>query len=370
MAGTYLAGTAVKITETFTVSGTPTNPTTVTFTVEDPLLVSTNYVFGVAPEVTRPSTGVYVLQLPAQNTVGVYHYSVVGTGAVVAQSQGDFVIYGLGTEPGTQTGPCSPWADAADVAACLGIALDSSNNDTLAANAQAASQVLFELGGRQHAGLCSQTVSACKPECACWPFQNVAYAAGGSRGLYTGWSGVWGGGWYGGWWGEEDCGCGGIFKLKLAGVPVRSITQVTVNSVVLSPTAYRLDNHRYLTRIDGNFWPWCFTCADQTLSEITYLYGKEPPLVARQAAAQLAGEMYKACGGQECALPAGVTRTARQGIVIERNAFALWGQQGKIWRTGLALVDEYLQTYNSPGRIRRPVVWAPSRNRNYPNRVG
>ena len=37
-------------------------------------------------------------------------------------------------------------------------------------------------------------------------------------------------------------------------------------------------------------------------------------------AAQLACEIYKACVGQDCALPSGITRIARQGIVIEKPA--------------------------------------------------
>ena len=90
--GVYQLGTAVTITETFSVLGTPTDPTTVVYEVFDPLGVSTTYTFGVDVEVTNPSVGVYVLDLPAATEPGTWRYSITGTGTVVAVGQGEFTI--------------------------------------------------------------------------------------------------------------------------------------------------------------------------------------------------------------------------------------------------------------------------------------
>lgn len=80
-------------------------------------------------------------------------------------------------------------------------------------------------------------------------------------------------------------------------------------------------------------------------------------------------KLYKACAGGdlgiECALPNGVTRLTRQNITIERNPFTSWGRVGGIWKTGLAQVDLFLNTYNPAGVRRRPVFVTPGR-RYYP----
>ena len=84
------------------------------------------------------------------------------------------------------------------------------------------------------------------------------------------------------------------------------------------------------------------------------------------AAAQLACEIYKACNGVDCALPLGTTRITRQGVTIERLSFTSWAFQSGVgqvggWRTGLPLVDAFLQAYNPAGLKRRPVFWSPGK---------
>jgi hypothetical protein len=60
----------------------------------------------------------------------------------------------------------------------------------------------------------------------------------------------------------------------------------------------------------------------------------------------------------------------RQGIVIEMLAFAAWGQQEGIWRTGLTLVDTFLNGVNPSRLQRRPTVWSPTARMQYPRRAG
>ena len=116
--GLYQLGNQVTIFETFTVEGVPTDPTTVTFTVELPDQTVETFVDGTDPEVTNPSVVYELPYTPA--TAGVYQYNVVGAGAVVATSPtGSFTV--LADAISSEPGPCEPWISADDVAECCGV---------------------------------------------------------------------------------------------------------------------------------------------------------------------------------------------------------------------------------------------------------
>jgi hypothetical protein len=152
-----------------------------------------------------------------------------------------------------------------------------------------------------------------------------------------------------------------------------------IDGVAVDPETYRLDERRFLSRVPDPLepdvhlrWPACQAMGlpdtEEGTFSVTYRYGQDPPPLGIHAAAQLGCELYKACAGETCALPTGTTRINRQGITIERLAFTSWGfisrnQRGVApgWRTGLPLVDAFLNTYNRPGLLRRPVLWAPGR---------
>ncbi len=92
---------------------------------------------------------------------------------------------------------------------------------------------------------------------------------------------------------------------------------------------------------------------------VTYEYGVEPPLIGLEAAKQLACQIYLGCtGSDQCQLPTGATRVTRQGVTIERQFFSRDPKTGA-WRTGLPLVDLFLNTVNPGGLRRRPAVWTP-----------
>jgi hypothetical protein len=150
----------------------------------------------------------------------------------------------------------------------------------------------------------------------------------------------------------------------LSGYPVQIITEVKIDGDVVAPSSYRLDEGRFLTRLDGDHWP---SCQDLSLADteegtfsVSYGYGASPPEIGIKAAAQLACELYKACSGEACALPARVTRAVRQGVTYEMNAFR-FDPIAKAWKTGLPLVDAFLNAYNPVGLLRRPTIWAPGR---------
>jgi hypothetical protein len=263
-------------------------------------------------------------------------------------------------------GPCTAWISGADVAACRG---DTTASDAVLYDdvAVQASMLLYELSGRQFSGLCERTVRPGRVGCGCWagiPADVALPATWGSWGGY---------GW--GWWGEgHRFGCEALSRVKLAGYPVREIVEVKIGGTVLpeldtgGQPNWRLDDWRWLTRmgetvngvVQARRWPGCSRLdvedTEPGTFSISYRHGVDPPPLGAQAAAQLASELFNACGGGDCKLPARVTRVVRQGVTLDRVvAAALAFREGA---TGLQLVDAFLAAYGLTGR-RRPSVWSP-----------
>lgn len=258
---------------------------------------------------------------------------------------------------GIPFGPAQAWTTVDDVALCCSPAVGT-DYSVYQDSVDEASQLLFELSGRLYAGLMSKTVRPfCR--CSCTRCQVL------SRGHIVGDVGH---------CCEDLCSPG---RILLSGYPVREITEVKIDGVVLADTEYRLDNYRWAVRKNGYVWPYYqnFTVDDTETGtwSISYTYGQPPPLAGQAAAAELACEAYKACyggSGIDCALPTGVSRVSRQGIVIEKLTFTAWGLQGGIWRTGLPRVDAFLNAYNPNNLQRRPTAWSPASHMQYARRVG
>lgn len=249
--------------------------------------------------------------------------------------------------------PCTPWITGDDVAECCNV--ETTTGALFDTVAEQASDLLFEISGRLYAGECGpRTV---RPDCeSCWCGYQVL-----SRGHIVG---PWDHGY------PLDL-CNSCLLacepslVKLAGVPVRDITEVLIDGAVLAATEYRLFNDRYLQRLNNARWPRTqnLTLADTEDGtwSVTYTYGEDPPDLAVSAAAQLACELYKECSGDACVLPRGVTRLTRQGVTIDKLAFTSWSFRDGRWATGMALVDAFLSSVNPSGLQRRPVFWAPGR---------
>lgn len=372
--GVYQLGTAVTITETFSLLGVPTSPTTVTFTIQNPEGVETVYVNG-DPEVTNPSPGVFVLQLPAITIPGQWLYTVAGTGAVVATGQGEFTILQSAIDPiavtWPQQGPCTPWIDCADISAQC----DTTDLALLDGIVSAASEVLFELSGRQFAGRCQQTVRPIADECGCWGTSLFPGLSPGAPQFPVG-AGGWG--WWQGIWNWAGCGCQPLSRALLAGYPVTVIDEVKIDGVILATSEYRLDEYRWLTRMadangDAQYWPGCqrldLDDTEENTWSATYTYGVAPPQAGKYAAMQLACEMYSSLVGGDCKLPAGTIQVTRAGITTQKAPFLSWGQMNGRWATGLPLVDAFLSSSNPKALKRRPVFYGPGAPK-YARRVG
>lgn len=272
---------------------------------------------------------------------------------------------------GLQVGPCTAWTTTDEVAACCTeIDAGSDPDEFFELATDTASQELFALSGGIYAGLCQKTVRPCQTDCGCG--MQVL-----SRGHV-----IYGPSWNGLGWDCDDrpCGCASLSTVKLSGYPVREIVQVKIGGDVVDPDTYRLDGYRFLVRVRDPAepdialrWPACQMMdlpdsEDGTFSVI-YTHGMNPPLLGQQAAQQLACEIAKQCSGAECKLPSGVSQITRQGVRFDRAFFRV-DPVTKAWRTGLTLVDAFLNTYNPNGLTRRPMISSPSSQVRYARTVG
>lgn len=225
-----------------------------------------------------------------------------------------------------------------------------------------ASDLLFRLSGRQFPGSCDHTVRPCGVGqiCAGWAWPLTAREVG----WYLQW-GAYGGAW--GWyWPDggrlDGCGCAHVERVHLPDFPVTSITEVTIDGVVVDPDTYALREFKYLDRLDDGVWPSCQDLRRPLGEEgtwgVTYVWGAPLPASGVLAAATLACEFYTASIGGECNLPQGVTGLVRQGVSMNR-LYDVWGIQNGLWATGLPAVDAFLQATNPYGLTMPSLVWSP-----------
>lgn len=234
---------------------------------------------------------------------------------------------------------CSPWATTDDV--CSPCDDYSFAAGLLDDSLLIASDVLFELSGRQFAGCCQDTV---RPDLAC--------LCGPDR------------------W--QHCRCGGLSEVSLGGYPVTAIDEVLVDGTVLDPSEYRIDDYRWLVRLPdpegrSQRWPCCQAAGQPTTEvgtwEVTFTYGTPPPPAGVRAAADLACQLALSCQPEtieSCTLPQRVTSITRQGVTAVLLDPFDFLDDGK---TGIYSVDLFLRTYN-PAKLRcRAAVFSPDLDR-------
>lgn len=269
------------------------------------------------------------------------------------------------------SGTCGSWSTVEATKLCLPCA--DVDDDTLERTLSIASDLLYQLSGRQFSGSCLDTVRPCA-RCESFNVLSASY-----------WWGSWD--WNAGWGfcscnRPRDCGCSRLSEITLGTYPVTSIVEVLVaddsnpdwlsgaGTAILDPTLYRVDDYRYLVRLpnpDGSSqgWPRCqrldlpTTESDTFSVELTY--GILPPSPGIAAAEEWACQMALACvGSSECRLPQRVQSITRQGVsmvMLDPMAFLEAG------RTGLYLVDTFLAAYNKNGLKSRASVLSPNMRR-------
>ena len=225
-----------------------------------------------------------------------------------------------------------------------------------------ATYILWALTGRRF-GACQIIVRPCGPKCQ-GPNGYLTFPvnSGSTSGAGMPWmvpwidAGIW-----------RNCGCAGgctcaaRCEVKLVG-PVVEVESVTVDGIVLSESAYRLDwvgGTATLVRTDGLCWP---ECQDMNVGitetgsfAITYRRGISVPPSGQIAAGMLAGEFAKSCVGADCALPAQLASLTRNGVQVDVMDPATFIDNGL---TGVAMVDMWIRAVNPARKAQRSRVYS------------
>lgn len=182
--------------------------------------------------------------------------------------------------------------------------------------AAAASDLLFNATGRQFVGLCELVVTTRDEHGLCIDgLESLAYRERRARPRSN----------------EYDM--GGAY-------PVRSITYVEIEGVVIDATTYHVEDYRWLVRHDDVAWPRVMT--------IALTFGTPPPPLGELAAKRLGCELALACNNDvQCKIPRNVQSVVRQGITYAMKDLVSLVTSGS---SGIWEVDMLVTTYN-PGRL-------------------
>ena len=236
---------------------------------------------------------------------------------------------------------CAAWATNADLTGCHTTSADAA---TITRALAAASDLLWRWSGYRWGGICEETVRPCA--------QNTYLGED-----YADWGGLtsWGGPYWLPAWGycacqadvHRSCACSLISEVDLGRIPLVSITQVKIDGAVLAAANYRIDDRRWLVRIDGSSWPCCqdLVAADTATNtwSASFTWGAAPPASGVVAAIDLGYELLQACTGGACSLPERVSSVARQGVNMQFISPEQLGNDGLGGiRAGVKSVDLFL----------------------------
>lgn len=246
-------------------------------------------------------------------------------------------------------GPCTPWVTVAETQTVPGA--DRLSADLLQEGIDVASGSLYRRSGRQFSGVCTDVVRPLKrlyvTENAPWWFQwmwsdgPTVHTCGRPP--------------------SRNCGCGPLPEITLGAGPIRQILEVRIDGAVLDPSAYRVDDRRWLVRIDGDSFPCCQNLAKDPLTDddtfqVTFEWGEAPPVGGTVAAKVLAVEIAKMLAGGPCQLPQrlqNVTFNGSSYTLLDPMAFLDNGL------TGIYVVDLFLTDVNPHKLQRRSTVISP-----------
>lgn len=250
-------------------------------------------------------------------------------------------------------GPCFTWPAEAiceipiEAAPITGYALEM------------ATQLLWGLTGMRFSGLCEVTLRPCRRECfEPWPDDWRLWPGGATFPQPA----LIGGQWFnlvcGGCPGT--CSCSSVSEFVLPS-PIYRIIEIEIDGTPLV-TGWRVDNNRLVVREDGGEWPTCNDLSAPDGAEgtwtVTALYGEPVPASVALPMGELFCEIVRGGLGGDCRLPPGVTQLVRQGITIQYPDVGELFRQG---RTGLYLVDMFVNTWNPYGLRQRSRVYSVDR---------
>lgn len=160
------------------------------------------------------------------------------------------------------------------------------------------------------------------------------------------------------------CSCNARCEIDMTG-PVAAIVEITIDGVILDPSAYRLDRvpgrGAVLVRTDGDCWP---ECQDMNVDSgevgsftVEYRPGRALPADAPLYVGMLACEFAKACsGGGDCALPQQLQSLSRDGVDLQVVDPSILPEA---ILTGIAAVDRFVRSVNPSNLRQRARVLSP-----------
>lgn len=322
------------------------------------------------------TTGAVIVSLDAAVRVALGHYHYEYTVAVDAPlgamaiqwfadingvpvtDEDGFTVVAAGsisTGDGALGVTCEPWATHLDAPASL----DAAPADEVDEAFQIAGDLLFELTRRRYPGHCHDVI---RPQ--------AQFRA--SDGPRTWWASMYGGA--GTPWGwcscnrDRETGCARIPAIKLPGhpvVPASIVVRLDGDTFDADSGLFRLDDHRYLVRVDGSGWPccqWLTLDDDQPHTwSVAYDFGNRVPLGGKRSAIALGTQLFFAFnpdfeGAGACRLPKRVTSITRAGTTIAiLDPLTLF----KDGLTGLAEVDQWVAATNIGANRRNATVIIP-----------
>lgn len=218
-----------------------------------------------------------------------------------------------------------------------------------------ASEILWALSGRRY-GECQLTVRPCEP---CHARSYVTYPVymdspwGGGGGMWLPY--INDGAWYNCACGTNCC-CEPGCRVALSG-PATSVISVMVDGVLVPDTDYRIVDKMWLVRKPGTgCWPNCQHLGQPNDSSdntfvVEYVRGDPVPGAGLIAASLLQCEIAKRCQAGNCSVPFNITSMTREGVTVEV------GDTTTVGKTGIKLVDDWVNAVNPGGLIERPRVW-------------
>lgn len=140
----------------------------------------------------------------------------------------------------------------------------------------------------------------------------------------------------------------------ILGRNVSAISAVTVEGVVVDPSAYDLVDRRMLVRTDGDGWPCCqrldVPLGDPGTWSVAFTTGIPVPEAGKLSAIELAVEWAKSMvGDEECQLPRQVQSLTRQNLSMSFNPLEVF-EDGKV---GLPICDAWLSSLQLASKRRR-----------------
>jgi hypothetical protein len=252
------------------------------------------------------------------------------------------------------SGPCGAWVTLGEVKADPTAKLQSGgplSDELLSDMIDFSTHVLYRLSGRQFSGVCSDVVRPARRYYAADYFPPLWWRWDRSWGVHTC-----------GRPPNRACGCGPLSELTLGAYPLREINEVRIDGAVVDPSTYRIDDDRWLVRIDPDLigWPCCqrldLPVTELDTFQVTFTWGQAPPRAGVIAAKHYAIQLAKGHAGDPCTVPERVLNISVPGATYTLLDPLEFLDKG---RTGVPLVDQWLAAVNPNRLMRRAQVISP-----------